>query len=127
MDKRVLVIEDNERNLYLVTYLLERHGFVVRAAKDGASGIRQAVAERPDLVILDIQLPEMDGYEVATALRAVGELSATPIVAVTSFAMPGDRERALAVGCNGYLEKPIEPMTFVEEIQRIMNDAHGGV
>jgi two-component system cell cycle response regulator DivK len=122
VDKTVLVIEDNERNLYLVTYLLERRGFLVRSARDGVSGIRQAVAERPDLVILDIQLPEMDGYEVAVALRAVGELALTPIVAVTSFAMPGDRERALAVGCNGYLEKPIEPATFVEEIERILSE-----
>lgn len=122
MNKRVLVIEDNERNLYLVTYLLERQGFQVCSARDGTSGIERAVAERPDLVILDIQLPQMDGYEVAKALRAVHELGNTPIVAVTSYAMPGDREKALAVGCNGYLEKPIEPLSFVEEISRILGE-----
>jgi two-component system, cell cycle response regulator DivK len=123
MSKRVLVIEDNERNLYLVTYILERQGFHVSSARDGSSGIERAVAERPDLVILDIQLPQMDGYEVAKALRAVRELGNTPIVAVTSYAMPGDREKALAVGCNGYLEKPIEPLTFVEEVQRILRES----
>lgn len=120
MSKRVLVIEDNERNLYLVTYLLERQGFEVHSARDGISGIQHAVEQPPDLVILDIQLPQMDGYEVAKALRAVKELGATPIVAVTSYAMPGDREKALSVGCNGYLEKPIEPLVFVEEVQRIL-------
>lgn len=122
MNKRVLVIEDNDRNLYLVTYLLERQGFVVCSARDGRSGIERAVAERPDLVILDIQLPQMDGYEVAKALRSLNELNDTPIVAVTSYAMPGDREKALAVGCNGYLEKPIEPLSFVEEIARILTE-----
>lgn len=120
MPKSILVIEDNERNLYLVTYLLERQGLTVRTATDGATGIRQAMEEPPDLVILDIQLPQMDGYEVARVLRSVDVLARTPIVAVTSYAMPGDREKALAVGCTGYLEKPIEPTTFVEEIQRIM-------
>lgn len=120
MSKRVLVIEDNERNLYLVSYILERQGFEVSSARDGAAGIQRAIEERPDLVILDIQLPQMDGYEVAKALRALGELENMPIVAVTSYAMPGDREKALAVGCNGYLEKPIEPLTFVQEVQRIL-------
>jgi two-component system cell cycle response regulator DivK len=124
MSKRVLVIEDNERNLYLVTYLLEREGFRVCSARDGNTGIQRAVEERPDLVILDIQLPQMDGYEVAKALRAVSELSTTPIVAVTSYAMPGDREKAMAVGCNGYLEKPIEPLTFVTEVQRILSESY---
>lgn len=121
--KRVLVIEDNERNLYLVTYLLERQGFSVSSAQDGKVGIQRAVEERPDLVILDIQLPQMDGYEVAKALRSVRELGDTPIVAVTSYAMPGDREKAIAVGCNGYLEKPIDPLTFVEEVQRILSES----
>ncbi len=122
MTKRVLVIEDNERNLYLVTYLLERQGFEVRSARDGLTGIQRAVEERPDLVILDIQLPQMDGYEVARALRARVELGSMPIVAVTSYAMPGDRDKALAVGCNGYIEKPIEPSMFVEEVQRILGE-----
>lgn len=127
MSKTVLVIEDNERNLYLVTYLLERYGFRVQSARDGASGIERAVADRPDLVILDIQLPQMDGYEVAKTLRSFQDLERTPIVAVTSYAMPGDREKALAVGCDGYLEKPIEPLTFVDEVQRLMGITRGDV
>lgn len=122
MSKRILVIEDNERNLYLVTYLLQQQGFEVCSARDGTAGIQRAVQERPDLVILDIQLPLMDGYEVARALREVDALNNTPIVAVTSYAMPGDREKALAVGCNAYLEKPIEPLTFVAEMRRILSE-----
>jgi two-component system cell cycle response regulator DivK len=127
MSRTVLVIEDNERNLYLVTYLLERQGFIVQAARDGASGIERAITDRPDLVILDIQLPQMDGYEVAKTLRTFQDLERTPIVAVTSYAMPGDREKALAVGCDGYLEKPIEPLTFVDEVERLMGATRGDV
>jgi two-component system, cell cycle response regulator DivK len=118
--KRVLLIEDNEQNRYLVTFLLERHGFEVVSAEDGARGIEAARAFTPSLILLDIQLPAMDGYAVARALRTHETLREVPIVAVTSYAMPGDRERALASGCSGYLEKPINPDTFVAEVQRAL-------
>jgi two-component system cell cycle response regulator DivK len=116
----VLLIEDNEQNRYLATFLLERHGFVVVAANDGRQGLELAARHCPDLILLDIQLPTMDGYAVARALRATAEVRTTPIVAVTSYAMVGDREKALAAGCDGYLEKPINPETFVAEVRRFL-------
>jgi len=104
MSKKILYIEDNEQNLYLVTFLLEKHGYTVCSSTDGQEGIDMAALEKPDLILLDIQLPEMDGHAVARNLRRNAALSATPIVAVTSYAMAGDREKALAAGCNGYIE-----------------------
>lgn len=123
MNKRILLIEDNEQNRYLVTYLLQAHGWEVISAEDGASGLRLAKELRPALILLDIQLPGMDGYAVARALRANAELDAIPVVAVTSYAMPGDRESCLAAGCNGYLEKPIDPQKFAAQIQQFLEPA----
>lgn len=117
MAKTVLLIEDNAQNRYLATYLLERRGFVVVQAIDGPRGIELARANPPDLILLDIQLPTMNGYDVAKALRQIDSLQRTPIVAVTSYAMVGDREAALASGCDGYIEKPIDPETFVAELE----------
>jgi two-component system, cell cycle response regulator DivK len=117
MKKRILVIEDNEQNLYLVTYLLERRGYEVMSAKDGVAGIQKATREIPDLILLDIQLPMMDGYAVASRLKEIPELVDIPIVAVTSYAMAGDREKAMASGCNGYIVKPINPDTFITEME----------
>lgn len=119
MTRRILLIEDNEQNRYLATFLLERHGYRVAVAVDGPSGVAAATESPPDLVLLDIQLPGMDGHAVARALRQVLTLAKTPIIAVTSYAMPGDRERSLAAGCDGYIEKPIDPMTFVATIESI--------
>ncbi len=113
-----LVIEDNPQNLYLMRYILERHGYEVREATDGRSGIDLAAALRPDIILLDIQLPVMDGYAVADALRRNPDLDSTPIVAVTSYAMPGDREKCLEAGCTGYIEKPIDPDTFADQLER---------
>ena len=117
MKKTVLLIEDNEQNRYLATFLLEHRGYRVIQAHDGSDGIAMAVNERPDLILLDIQLPGMDGHEVARRLREDRSFARTPIVAVTSYAMVGDREKCLAAGCSGYIEKPINPDTFVAEIE----------
>jgi two-component system, cell cycle response regulator DivK len=117
MKKKILVIEDNEQNLYLVTFLLERAGYEVIAARDGIRGIQTANREIPDLILLDIQLPLMDGYTVATRLKESAVLAHVPIVAVTSYAMTGDREKALVSGCTGYIVKPINPDTFQTEIE----------
>ena len=116
MNITVLIIEDNEQNRYLLTFLLEQNGFRVVSAVDGASALELVPALMPDIILLDIQLPGRDGYEVAAALRAMAQVRDTPIVAVTSYAMVGDRERALSAGCSGYLEKPIDPDTFVAEV-----------
>ncbi len=116
----ILVIEDNEQNLYLTTFILEKNGYQVVQARDGEEGIDLAKRTRPALILLDVQLPMMDGYAVARALRNHADLSGVPIVAVTSYAMVGDRERVLAAGCDGYIEKPINPETFLAEIERFL-------
>lgn len=113
----IVLIEDNEQNRYLLTFLLERHGHQVSSAPDGIAGINLARDLQPDLILLDIQLPTMHGYDVARGLRAIPALATTPIVAVTSYAMPGDREKALEAGCDGYIEKPIDPDTFVSQAE----------
>lgn len=126
MKRKVLVIEDNEQNLYLVRFILERSDYEVFAATDGRAGIEMASALKPDLILLDIQLPVMDGYTVARSLRKNPDLADTPIVAVTSYAMPGDREKTIAAGCSGYIEKPIDPETFVSRLERHLPDRKGG-
>ena len=116
MSEQLLIIEDNEQNYYMMRFLLEKHGYVVKVATNGKDGIAEAVQNPPDAILLDIQLPEMDGYAVAAELIKVATLKNTPIIAVTSYAMAGDREKILAAGAHGYMEKPINPETFVQEI-----------
>lgn len=123
MKAKVLLIEDNEQNRYLVAFLLEARGHVVVHAGSGPIGIELAGQVRPDLILLDIQLPGMDGYAVARALKSSPALKAIPIVAVTSYAMTGDREKALAAGADGYIEKPINPETFYSEIEGFLPPA----
>ena len=117
MSGTVLVVEDNEQNLYLVRFLLEGAGWTVVAAPDGPRALEEARSGRFELVLLDIQLPGMDGHAVARELRRIPALDDVPIVAVTSYAMLGDRERCLEAGCTGYIEKPINPDTFLEEVE----------
>lgn len=114
--KRILVIEDNPDNLLLVEMLLGHLDAELHTAMDGPTGIQIARTERFDLILLDIQLPGMDGYQVAKALRELPLTATTPIVAVTSHAMVGDRERALLEGFTEYLEKPLNPDTFAHTI-----------
>lgn len=120
MKPKILVIEDNEQNLYLVTFILKKHGYEVVQARDGREGIELAGRVEPTLILLDIQLPVMDGNAVARKLRSNPALADVPIVAVTSYAMVGDRERFLAAGCTGYVEKPINPETFISEIEHYL-------
>jgi two-component system cell cycle response regulator DivK len=115
--RTILLIEDNEQNRYLVTFLLEQNDYRVVSAVDGAHALELVRTLTPSLILLDIQLPTMDGYAVARELRRIENLQSTPIVAVTSYAMPGDREKALAAGCTGYIEKPIDPLTFVAQME----------
>ena len=122
MSKTILIIEDNEQNLYLTRFLLEKHGFTVIEARDGLQGIRLASQYLPDAILLDIQLPELDGYAVATQLRKDSNLRQTPIIAVTSYAMVGDREKALASGATDYIEKPINPDTFVDQVRKHLSE-----
>jgi two-component system, cell cycle response regulator DivK len=129
MSNTLLIIEDNEQNLYLMRFLLERNGFTILAAENGKIGIERALHHQPRAILLDIQLPEMDGYAVAAELRRHAATADVPIIAVTSYAMLGDREKILAAGATGYIEKPIDPETFVAEVNQyipeITEDDHG--
>jgi two-component system cell cycle response regulator len=116
MGARILVVEDTSYSLQLMTYLLEAQGHTVAEAETGEDAVEIAPAWYPDLVVMDLQLPGMDGYQALSALRAMPELTGVPIVAVTSFAMVGDRERAMDAGFSHYMTKPIDPETFAEEI-----------
>ncbi len=113
----ILIIEDNVQNIYLLTFLLEKNGYQVIQALNGLDGIEIARHQQPNMVLLDIQLPGMDGYSVARELRKIPSMKDIPIVAVTSYAMPGDREQSLGAGCSGYIEKPINPDTFITQIK----------
>ncbi len=117
MAAKILIIEDNVQNRYLFSYLLRNQGYEVIEAVNGIEGLKLAGEHQPDLILLDIQLPDIDGYEVADRLRDNAILGSTPIVAVTSYAMSGDREKAIDSGCTSYIEKPIDPKTFLKEIQ----------
>jgi CheY-like chemotaxis protein len=123
---RILAVEDNPHNLDLMTYLLEASGHTVLPAITGENGIAVACAERPDLVVLDIQLPDIDGYHVLARLRADPELAGLRVVAVTAYAMVGERDLAIAAGFDGYLSKPIEPSSFVRTIDSYLPKALRG-
>lgn len=114
---RILVIEDNPDNLELMSYLLRAFGHEVMAARDGTEGLAAARRDRPELVISDIHLPGLDGYEVARQLKADPHLGAVPRLAVTALAMVGDREKVLAAGFDGYLSKPIDPHEFMLRVE----------
>jgi two-component system cell cycle response regulator DivK len=120
MSAKILLAEDNASNRYLASYLLKHAGFTVLVAHNGHEALRLALAENPDLVLMDIQMPEMDGYEAARQMRADPRLTRIPIVAVTSFAMTSDRTKALEMGFVGYIEKPIRPVSFIAEISRFL-------
>jgi len=121
MKRTILVIEDNEQNLYLIRYILEDCGYEVFSATEGKEGIVLAASLKPDMILLDIQLPIMNGYTVARHLKENPDLADTPIVAVTSYAMPGDREKAMEAGCSGYIEKPIDPDTFDKQVEKYLS------
>ncbi len=118
--KKILVVEDNETNLYLIRFILEKSGYEVIEAREGAVGVELAIKEKPDLILMDVQLPDIDGLEATKRIRASKADGEIPIIALTSFAMAGDRERALAAGCTGYIEKPINPETFIAEIEKYL-------
>ena len=120
MKSKALLVEDNENNRYLAQFLLERDGFAVAVAINGKQALDAARLDKPDLVIMDIQMPEMDGYQTAERFKSEPTLRDIPLVGVSSFVMPGDRERALQVGFVGYIEKPINPDTFAREVARFL-------
>jgi two-component system cell cycle response regulator DivK len=122
----ILVVEDNERNLKLLRDVLEYEGYDVRVARTGEDAVTVAVKEPPDLVLMDLQLPGIDGMEALRRLRESPRTVDVPVVAVTAQAMKQDRERALQAGFNGYLEKPISVRAFPDQVRRFISDEGGG-
>lgn len=116
-----LIIEDNENNLELIRFILEEANCKTRFAMTGLEGVKQATTIPPDFIILDIQLPDINGLEVLKRIRAHPAGKLVPIIAMTSYAMSGDRERLLAAGCTSYIEKPIDPMLVIQQIELVIH------
>ncbi|MBI1878833.1 MAG: response regulator [Chloroflexi bacterium] len=114
---RILVVEDNETSLELMVYLLGAFGHTLLVARDGLEGLRLTRREAPDLMLVDVHMPQMDGYELARQLKSDPGLRAIPLIAVTALAMVGDRDKALAAGFDGYIAKPIDPETLVAQVE----------
>jgi CheY-like chemotaxis protein len=119
---RILIIEDNPTNMSLMVYLLKAFGHGVLEAVNGEVGLVTAQNELPDLVLCDLQMPGIDGYEVARRIKLDSSLNMIPLVAVTAYAMVGDRDKVIAAGFNGYIPKPINPETFVGEVEAFLRD-----
>jgi two-component system, cell cycle response regulator DivK len=120
MSKRILVVEDTEDNRRILRDLLTRAGFDLIEATDGESGVSMATAHRPDLILMDIQLPVFDGYEATRRIKANPETKDIPIIAVTSYALSGDESKAIAAGCNGYVAKPFSPRKILAMVQEFL-------
>lgn len=118
--RTALIIEDNDNNLELIRFILQQAGYRVRYAVTGLEGVQQALTIPPDFIVLDIQLPDINGLEVLKRIRAHDVGKTVPIIAMTSYAMSGDRERLLEAGCTSYIEKPIDPMTVIAQIQAVI-------
>jgi CheY-like chemotaxis protein len=121
MKPTILIIEDNQQNMYMLSYLLEKNNYNVLKAYNGIDGLKLAHENHPEIILIDIQLPDMDGYEICAKLRHNGLPKNTTIIAVTSYAMGGDKEKAIEAGADGYIEKPINPETFVGKMEKIRN------
>ncbi len=118
MPKKILIVEDNELNMKLFHDLLEAHGYETLQTQEGLKALDIAREHRPDLILMDIQLPEVSGLEVTKWLKADDELASIPVIAVTAFAMMGDEERIREGGCEAYISKPISISTFLETIRK---------
>jgi len=119
--KRILYIEDNPDNRMLVRRVLMAEGYTVLEAEDGPSGVRAAEEGFPDLILMDINLPEIDGYEVTSRIRLIPRLANVPVIAMTANVMQGDREKSLAAGCDGYIQKPIDIDLLPEQIAHFLS------
>ena len=121
MSKTILIVEDNELNMKLFNDLLQAHGYNTLQTKDGREVIKLAQENRPDLILMDIQLPEISGLEITKVIKADEELKAIPVIAVTAFAMKGDEEKIREGGCEGYIAKPISVPSFLETVAKFLD------
>jgi two-component system cell cycle response regulator DivK len=119
--KRILIIEDQEDNRTILRDLLSTVGYALIEAVDGHEGVKLARSERPDLILMDIQLPGLDGYEATRQIRATEELKSVPIIAVTSYALSGDEVKARAAGCDGYVTKPFSPRELLAKVREYLH------
>ena len=118
--KQILIIEDNLINLELINNILENAGYILMSATDAEKGIQLAAKHQPDLIILDIQLPGMDGLTATKKLRAIPETALIPILALTAYAMTGDKEKILAIGCSAYMSKPIRYKKLLKQVDELL-------
>lgn len=124
--KTVLLVEDNEDNLIVYRTILDHVGYRVIEARDGEEGVARARADHPDLILMDVSLPKMDGWEATRRIKADEGTRQIPIIAVTAHALDDDREKATQVGCDGYLAKPVAPRRVVEEVERFIGKPESG-
>ena len=117
---KVLVVEDNPNNMKLITLVLNKHGYETIGAATGKEGVEKAATEKPDMILMDILLPDIDGLETTRRIRKIESMQKVPIIAITSYAMAGDRDKIMEAGCNGYFEKPINPLTIIGDIEKIV-------
>jgi two-component system, cell cycle response regulator DivK len=122
MSKRILIVEDQEDNRTILRDTLSTVGYDLIEAFNGEDGVRLAQSERPDLILMDIQLPEMDGYEATQQIKSIAELNPIPIIAVTSYALSGDEAKARAAGCDGYIAKPYSPRELLANVRKYLSD-----
>jgi two-component system cell cycle response regulator DivK len=121
MTKRILIVEDNDLNMKLLHDLLEAHGYVTLQTKDGMEALKLARLHHPDLILMDIQLPDVSGLEVTKWIKEDDDLKTVPIIAVTAFVMKGDEEQIREGGCEAYIAKPISVVNFLRTVQRFLN------
>lgn len=121
--KTILLVEDNEDNLVVYRTILEHVGYGVIEARDGEEGIHRARHDHPDLILMDISIPKLDGWEATRRLKGDAQTEGIPVIALTAHALEEDRRRAIEVGCDGYLAKPVEPRRVVQEVQRFVGPA----
>lgn len=119
---KILLVEDNEMNLDMLSRRLQRRGYEVIIAKDGATGVQMTQDERPDLVLMDMSLPVMDGWEATRRIKSNPDVSGIPVIALTAHAVAGDREKALAAGCDEYESKPVKFPALVAKIEQFLED-----
>lgn len=122
MSRTILLVEDHEDNRIVYRTMLEHFGYRVLLAGDGGEGVRLARESLPDLILMDVSIPVMDGWEATATLKADPATARIPIIALTAHALAADRERATEVGCDGYLAKPVEPRRVLEEVRRFLGD-----
>lgn len=122
LPKKILIVDDNQDSRELAVKVLKNRGYQIIEARDGEEALEKALAEKPDLILMDISIPKINGYEVTRRLKSQADFKATPIIALTAHAMKGDKEKALEAGCDGYISKPINVHELPDQIKSYMKD-----